>query len=108
MFCIFPNIIIVTKLILERQVADAARNVAQKRNAADQMCQSELIHINDMENFHRYYLTPMDHWISDPANADVFVRFPGLCSKSVINSLFSHCQDMTAAHQEFCADLKER
>jgi hypothetical protein len=89
-------------------VADAARNVAQKKNAADQLCQSELIHINDMENFSRYYLQPMDHWMNDPANSEVFVKFPGLCSKTVLNSLFSHTEDITAAHQEFSRGLQDR
>jgi hypothetical protein len=89
-------------------VADAARNVAQKKNAADQMCQSEQQHINDLENFHRYYIHPMSRWINEVANAEVFVKYPGICSKSALNNLFAHTEEMTVAHQEFCGGLKER
>lgn len=102
------NDFLYTKLILERQVADAARNVAQKKSVADQMCQSEQQHINDLVNFDRYYLTPMNQWINDRANAGIFTKYPGLCSKSALNTLFADTAEMTAAHQEFCRGLKER
>ncbi|KAI7881726.1 Dbl homology domain-containing protein [Mucor mucedo] len=92
----------------ERQVADAARNVAQKKSVADQMCQSEQQHINDMLNFERYYLTPINEWINDPANAGIFAKYPGLCSKPAMNNLFADTAEMTLAHQNFCRVLKER
>lgn len=97
-----------TKLILERQVADAARNVAQKKSVADQMCQSEQQHINDMLNFERYYLAPINQWINDPANVGIFNKYPGLCSKPAMNHLFTDTAEMTLAHQNFCRVLKER
>ena len=89
-------------------MADAARNVAQKKFAADQMCQSEQQHIDDLENFSHYYLMPMNRWINEPANADVFVKYPALCSKAALDSLFFHCEEMSKVHIEFCNGLKER
>lgn len=92
----------------ERQVADAARNVAQKKHAADQMCQSEQQHIDDLENFGRYYLGPIKQWINDPSNAEIFIKYPVLCSKASLDSLFSQLEQLTVIHREFCFDLKER
>lgn len=89
-------------------MADAARNVAQKKNLADQMCQSEESYIIDLETFECFYLRPIQQWISDPANAEVFVKYRGLCSKTALDSLFVHSRDMTLSHREFCRGLKER
>lgn len=89
-------------------MADAARNVAQKKHAADQMCQSEQQHIDDLENFSRYYLGPIRHWINDPNNAEIFIKYPVLCSKASLDTLFSQLEQLTVIHREFCFDLKER
>ncbi|GAA5796614.1 hypothetical protein HPULCUR_001987 [Helicostylum pulchrum] len=92
----------------ERQVADAARNVAQKKNVADQMCQSEKKHITDLRNFNLYYLAPIQEWINDPVNTEIFVKYRGLCSKTALDNLFAHSQEMKLSHDEFCKGLKER
>lgn len=89
-------------------MADAARNVAQKKHAADQMCQSEQQHVDDLENFNRVYLIPLSQWVNEPANADVFAKHPGVCSKAALDSLFFHSRDMAKVHYELCRDLKER
>lgn len=89
-------------------MADAARNVAQKKHAADQMCQSEQQHVDDLENFNRFYLTPIKHWIHDPTNADMFVKYPGLCSKPALENWFYHINEMIKVHHEFSEELKER
>ncbi|KAL9545220.1 hypothetical protein MBANPS3_007248 [Mucor bainieri] len=92
----------------ERQVADAARNVAQKLQLVKQMCQLEEQHINEMEYFLYYYLDPIDNWIHESSNADVFQKYPGLCSQKALVDLFQVTKQITKAHQELSRGLKDR
>lgn len=92
----------------ERQVADAARNVAQKLHLVNQICQSEEQHINEMEYFLYYYLDPIDAWIHEAQNADTFQKYPGLCSEKALIDLFQITKQITKSHQELFRGLKER
>ncbi|KAI8373962.1 Dbl homology domain-containing protein [Choanephora cucurbitarum] len=92
----------------EKQVADAARNVAQKKMAAERMFQSEEEHISDMEDFLFYYLEPIYHWSHDSTNQEVFQKYPALCSRSAISDLFELIKDITKIHQELYKGLGER
>ncbi|KAK4520959.1 uncharacterized protein ATC70_006843 [Mucor velutinosus] len=92
----------------ERQVADAARNVAQKLQLVKQMCQLEEQHINEMEYFLYYYLEPIDNWIHESSNADIFQKHPGLCSEKALIDLFQITKQITKAHQELFRGLKDR
>lgn len=96
------------KITTERQVADAARNVAQKLHLVNQMCQSEEQHINEMEHFLYCYLDPIDSWIHEASNADIFQKYPGLCSEKVLIDLFQITKQITKAHQVLFRGLKER
>ncbi|OAD01935.1 hypothetical protein MUCCIDRAFT_156391, partial [Mucor lusitanicus CBS 277.49] len=92
----------------ERQVADAARNVAQKLQLVKQMCQLEEQHINEMEYFLYYYLEPIDNWIHESSNSDIFQKHPGLCSEKALVDLFQITKQITKAHQELFKGLKDR
>ncbi|KAI8365746.1 Dbl homology domain-containing protein [Blakeslea trispora] len=92
----------------EKQVADTARNVAQKKMSAERMFQSEEEHINDLENLLFYYLEPIYHWSHEPQNQDVFQKYPALCSKSAIADLFEIIKEITKVHQELYKGLGER
>jgi hypothetical protein len=94
--------------ILERQVADAARNVAQKKQAAEEMCKSEELYITDMEHFLFYYLEPIDTWVRDPSNSDLFQKYHTTCFQKSLTGLFAIIKDMTKVHQELYAGLQER
>jgi rubrerythrin len=96
------------KIITERQVADAARNVAQKLHLVNQICQSEEQHINEMEYFLYYYLDPIDAWIHEAQSADTFQKYPGLCSEKALIDLFQITKQITKSHQELFRGLKER
>ena len=89
-------------------MADAARNVAQKKMAAERMFQSEEEHISDMEDFLFYYLEPIYHWSHDSTNQEVFQKYPALCSRSAISDLFELIKDITKIHQELYKGLGER
>ncbi|KAI8090221.1 Dbl homology domain-containing protein [Gilbertella persicaria] len=92
----------------EQQVADAARNVAQKKMSIERMCQSEEDHITDMEQFLFYFLEPIHRWTYDSANADVFQKFPAICSRTAIATLFETIKEITKVHQELYTGLRDR
>jgi hypothetical protein len=94
--------------IIERQVADTARNVAQKKHCADQLCQSEEQFVGDLAIFQNVYMLPLMRWVEAPANSDVFEKYKGLCSLPVLNSLFQHFNELTKAHQELYRIFRER
>lgn len=89
-------------------MADAARNVAQKLQLVKQMCQLEEQHINEMEYFLYYYLEPIDNWIHESSNSDIFQKHPGLCSEKALVDLFQITKQITKAHQELFKGLKDR
>ncbi|KAI9483326.1 MAG: Dbl homology domain-containing protein [Benjaminiella poitrasii] len=92
----------------ERQVADAARNVAQKLNAVSQICQTEEEYIVALEHFLFYYMEPMESWFEDTTNADVFQKYPTFCFKKALTDLFEISKELTRVHQSFHKGLQER
>jgi hypothetical protein len=89
-------------------VADAARNVAQKKYTAEQMCQSEELYITDMEHFLFYYLEPIDEWVRDPSNSDIFQKYASTCFQKSLTGIFAIVKDMTKVHRELYVGLQER
>ncbi|KAI8889886.1 Dbl homology domain-containing protein [Backusella circina FSU 941] len=92
----------------ERQVADTARNVAQKKYSADQLCQSEENFVSDLAILQNVFMIPLMRWVDEPANSNMFEKYKGLCSLPVLNSLFQHVNELTKAHQDFYRIFRER
>ncbi|KAI8888118.1 hypothetical protein K501DRAFT_241267 [Backusella circina FSU 941] len=92
----------------ERQVADAARNVAQKKLSADELFQSEERFVNDLSVFKNVYLIPMAHWLKESEKEEFFERYKGLGPKGVLHTIFRQIDATTDAHQRFLREFKER
>ncbi|KAI7903960.1 Dbl homology domain-containing protein [Cokeromyces recurvatus] len=92
----------------ERQVADAARNVAHKLNTVSQICQTEEEYIMDLEFFLFYYMEPMERWIQETNNADIFQKYPTFCFKNALIDLFEISKELTRAHKSFHKSIQER
>ncbi|KAI9266075.1 Dbl homology domain-containing protein [Sporodiniella umbellata] len=92
----------------EKQVADTARNVSQKKLKVEQLCQSEEHIVHDLANFHRFYLAPLLLWAREQANSDLFLKYPQLCSLSAIEDLDEQVLRIMDVHKQFLAEFKER
>lgn len=95
-------------VFIERQVADAARNVAQKQSTVFRLCQFEQEQFVDFEKFLMCYMEPLIRWINEPSNSIIFQRFPDTCSLQSLLELYEVIRILTRAHQEFFQGLKER
>lgn len=89
-------------------MADAARNVTQKKLSADELFQSEERFVNDLSVFKTTYLIPMAHWLKGSEKEEFFERYKGLCPKDVLYTIFKQTDEITNAHQQFLRGFKER
>ncbi|KAG1235803.1 hypothetical protein G6F68_005008 [Rhizopus microsporus] len=92
--------------IYERQVADVARNVAQKKHDVDQIYQLESQFVQDLTVFHQVYLVHLQRWIHEPSNTDLFNK--NTCHREVLTNLFDHVLKLLSVHQHFLNSCKER
>ncbi|CEG79505.1 hypothetical protein RMATCC62417_13961 [Rhizopus microsporus] len=92
--------------IYERQVADVARNVAQKKHDVDQIYQLESQFVQDLTAFHQVYLVHLQRWIHEPSNTDLFNK--NTCHREVLTNLFDHVLKLLSVHQHFLNNCKER
>lgn len=94
--------------VLERQVADTARNVSQKKLKVEQLCQSEEQLVHELGAFQKYYLVPLQRWTQEASNSELFAKYPQLCSQIAIEDLDRQISNILAVHRQFLNEFKER
>ncbi|CAO3696286.1 unnamed protein product [Rhizopus stolonifer] len=92
----------------ERQVADTARNVSQKKLKVEQLCQSEEQLVHDLTAFRKYYLVPLQRWTQEANTSELFAKYPQLCSQIAIEDLDRQISNILAVHRQFLSEFKER